>query len=328
MYSLSAESATELFTGCCRSILRDGWTVNPRGMPTTEILGAHLVLRQPRQRLVQLPPDRVLNPAFAAAEALWILSGSDDDWIFTFNERLRHFADDGRLQGAYGPRLRRWRGHRDQLDAVRRVLEQDGSSRQAVIQLFDPARDFNGHRDVPCTLGYRFYVRNGRLIMITSMRSQDCWLGLPYDVFTTTIMHELLAGWLDVEMGNYHHVVDSLHLYDRHAERARRLPSPSDCGGQPSFPSLRVHWEDFDELLRQVIAGEPVGEPGWDDFSAVMASYRLWKQGDADNARALLDAERGLLTDALRRWYELLETGNAAIAPIPVASAQRGRRTA
>jgi hypothetical protein len=53
---------------------------------------------------------------------------------------------------------------------------------------------------VPCTLGYRSFVRDGRLHMYTTMRSQHLWLGLPYDIFATTLLQELLAGWLGVEM--------------------------------------------------------------------------------------------------------------------------------
>jgi hypothetical protein len=44
--------------------------------------------------------------------------------------------------------------------------------------------------------------------MHTTMRSQHLWLGLPYDIFATTLLQELLAGWLGVEMGKYHHFVD------------------------------------------------------------------------------------------------------------------------
>ncbi|MGI8311711.1 thymidylate synthase [Saccharopolyspora hattusasensis] len=321
MHSLSAGSATGLFVKACRAIRAHGTPVAPRGLHTTELLGAHLRLARPRYRFVDATPARMLNPAFAAAEAVWILSGSDDPWIFTFNERLRRFADHGRLQGAYGPRLRNWSGC-DQLDTVRRVLEGDGASRQAMIQLFDPARDFAGYRDVPCTLGYRFYVRSGRLVMFTTMRSQDVWLGLPYDIFTTTVLQELLAGWLEVQLGDYHHLVDSLHLYDQHAEHAAVADQPAaDAGAEQ--PSLRVPWEDFDAMLAQIIAGEAVGHGGWDDFATVLASYRLWKDGEFDNARALLRPTGGPLSSALARWYELLNTAPGRIAPAPVAGTGR-----
>jgi thymidylate synthase len=136
------------------------------------VLGAHLLLTDPRRRFVSVPPVRVLNPAFAVAEALWILSGSDEPWIFTYDRSLERYADEGRLKGAYGPRMRQWRGV-DQLGHVRRLLRRDPDSRQAVIQLYDPQRDTCGHRDVPCTLNYRFFLWRGRLEMHTTMRSND-----------------------------------------------------------------------------------------------------------------------------------------------------------
>lgn len=220
MIVLTAGSASELFTAACQAVLLNGRVVCPRDLTTTEVIGAHLCLTNPRRRLVDIPPVRVINPAFAVAEALWILSGSDAPWIFDYNDRLRIYADDGVLRGAYGPRLRRWDGQIDQLDAVRQQLIEDRDSRRGVIQLYDPSRDHRGYRDVPCTLGYRFFIRDGRLIMHTSMRSQDLWLGFPYDIFTTTLIHELMAGWLGVELGEYHHHVDSLHLYADNAEAA------------------------------------------------------------------------------------------------------------
>ncbi|TDD40286.1 thymidylate synthase [Saccharopolyspora elongata] len=326
MHTLSAGSATELFTAACRCLRTHGSAVAPRGLATTELLGTHLHLTRPRYRFVDEAPARVINAAFAAAEAVWILSGSDEPWIFDFNKRLRRFTDHGRLQGAYGPRLRNWQG-RDQLDTVRRVLEDDDQSRQAVIQLFNPARDFSGHRDVPCTLGYRFYIRSGRLVMFTTMRSQDTWLGFPYDIFTTTLLQELLAGWLGVGLGEYHHLVDSLHLYDDHLALAETLDTlpvghQAEAGAQLD---LRVPWEDFDTLLAQITAGELVGHAGWDDFAIVLASYRRWKAGDRDNARALLTGSDQLLSAALRRWYELLESEPHRIASAPATPNARGR---
>lgn len=321
MLSLVADDATRLFARTCASVSRRGRDVAPRGMPTREVLGAELVLRNPRERLIDAAPVRVLNPAFAAAEALWILSGSDGEWIFTFNERLRRFTDYGRLQGAYGPRLRRWRGEIDQLDAVRRKLLSDPSTRQAVITLFDPATDFVGYRDVPCTLGYRFSLRDGALHMFTSMRSQDAWLGLPYDLFTFTILHELLAGWVDAELGEYHHAVDSLHLYENHMTPAAGLPSP--LGPRSAMPPLAVPWRDFDALLSQVIAGEQVGHVGWDDFAVVLASYRRWKGGNRDAAQATIANKSGPLATALRDWYALLTDRPETIAAAPATPSSR-----
>ncbi len=305
MIVLTADNANTLFTSACRAITDFGEPVSPRGMATTEILGAHLRLTQPRRRFVDVPPLRLLNPAFAVAEALWILSGSDGDWIFQYNRALTRYADDGILRGAYGPRMRRWNGI-DQLDRTRQLLQQDPDSRQAVIQLYDPQRDTLGHRDVPCTLGYRFYLRRGRLHMHTTMRSQDVWLGFPYDIFTNTLIQELLAGWLGADLGDYHHHIDSLHLYAEHASAAEQLahdPNPS-----PVMPEVAIPWNIADQVLRNTITEPPTRglTVAWAAFADILASYRAWTTGHRDHARTLLTHTDSDLARALERWYDHL----------------------
>lgn len=311
MIVLLGQSANELYVEACNAVDRDGLRVSPRGMGTVEILGAHMCLREPRRRYVDVPPVRVINPAFAVAEAVWILSGSDDPWIFRYNRSLRQYADNGRLQGAYGPRMRCWQGTVDQLDRVRTLLGQDPESRQAVIQLFDPSRDGRGHRDVPCTLSYRFYVRQDRLEMHTTMRSQDLWLGFPYDLFTATILQELLAGWLGVELGAYHHHVDSLHLYEQHIDAARMLVEHS--GRSAAMPPLNLPWAALQDVVTGVVDevlpdGTP---PEWRGFARMLASYRAWTSGDRTGARSLASSVPGDLGRALERWYARLTAGPA-----------------
>jgi hypothetical protein len=202
MTSLTADSIAELFSGAV-TLAKSGEKISPRGMATHEVRDVHLLLTQPRARLLYAPPARIVNPAFAVAETVWHLSGSDAAWIFDYNNRLRQFADEGVLLGAYGPRMRNWAGKVDQLARVVEILQADPDSRRALIQLYDPAQDAAGHKDVPCTLGFRFHLRAGRLHMATMMRGQDVWIGMPYDVFFYTVLHELVAGWLDAELASF-----------------------------------------------------------------------------------------------------------------------------
>jgi len=318
MITVYGGSANELFLGACRAVITHGQQVSPRGLETREALGAHLVLADPRNRLVDLPPGRVLNPAFAVAEAVWILSGSDDPWIFDYNRNLAQYADQGVLQGAYGPRMRSWHGRVDQLDQVRRLLHQDPDSRQGVIQLFDPERDRQGFRDVPCTLGYRFFLRDSRLHMHTTMRSQDVWLGLPYDLFAATLLQELLAGWLGAGLGEYRHTVDSLHLYARDAQAALALPS--DLPAPEPMAALDAAWDGFDDLLARVLLDDlpPDAAEPWRAFAAVMASYRSWGRGQFADALGRAEQAPGLLGRALERWYLRLSER------IPTSASDRG----
>jgi thymidylate synthase len=312
MKLLSGQSAAELFADAAHLVLADGVQVAPRGKPTLEVLGVQMILTQPRCRLIHLPPTRVLNSAFAVAEALWILSGSDNKWIFDFNSQLAQYADNGVLQGAYGPRLRRWHGV-DQLDTVRRRLLEDPDTRQAVVQLFDPARDHSGHSDVPCTIGYRFFLRGNQLHMHTSMRSQDLWMGFPYDVFTATLIQELVAGWIGAEVGVYRHSVDSLHLYAQHWQSASQLPAE---GSGAQMPPVNVAWERLDDTLAAVIGGRGNHANGeWDVFARTLASYRRWKSGQREAAQSLAATIPGVLGEAMQGWYAHLASGALAAVP-------------
>ncbi|MFE0187617.1 thymidylate synthase [Streptomyces sp. NPDC059008] len=299
MTKLIADSVAELFTGAV-SLAKGGEKVSPRGMGTREILDVSMRLTQPRARLLYAPPVRLVNPAFAVAETVWHLSGSDAPWIFDYNTRLRRYADDGLLRGAYGPRMRNWAGEVDQLHRIVEILQDDPDSRRATIQLYDPARDAAGHKDVPCTLGFRFHMRSGRLHMSTTMRGQDVWIGMPYDLFFFTTLHELVAGWLGADLGDYHHHVDSLHIYEHDLEKADALTA---VAGSPVMPELVTPWEGFEQLLDRAQAGEETGHPGWDAMAQTMRSYRLWKGGQREQATRVAGAIGGPLGAALTAWY-------------------------
>ncbi|MGW1928525.1 thymidylate synthase [Streptomyces sp. NPDC001919] len=302
MTSLTADSIAELFVGAV-ALAKSGESVSPRGMATREVLDVHMRLTRPRARLLYAPPSRIVNPAFAVAETVWILSGSDEPWIFDYNSKLRQYADDGVLRGAYGPRMRKWAGAVDQLARVVEILKQDPDSRRALIQLYDPARDAAGHKDVPCTLGFRFYLRDGRLHMSTTMRGQDVWIGMPYDLFFYTVLHELVAGWIGAELGDFHHHVGSLHIYEDHLVQAEELTS---IVVSVDMPDLATPWEEFDALLHQVKTGDVTGHAGWDTMSETLRSYQLWKGDQREQATALAGKIDGPLGQAMTAWYDEL----------------------
>jgi thymidylate synthase len=75
------------------------------------------------------------------------------------------------------------------------------TSRRAVIQIFNAEDIAAIHREIPCTTTLQFFVRNERLDMVTTMRSNDAYLGLPHDVFCFTMLQEIIARSLGREIG-------------------------------------------------------------------------------------------------------------------------------
>jgi thymidylate synthase len=192
-----------------------------RGGATLEVLHAALSIENPRQRWIG-SREPAMSPAFALAEVIWIVTGRNDSaFLNFFNHRLPRFAGEGETYyGAYGFRLRNAFGI-DQLRQAASALRNSPDNRQVVLQMWDcrlDLPDFSGKprsADIPCNIVSMLKVRDGRLHWTQIMRSNDLFLGLPHNINQFTTIQEVLAGWIGVEVGQYYHVSDSLHLYER-----------------------------------------------------------------------------------------------------------------
>lgn len=188
---------------------------------SSEIMGALLYLKNPRARLSR---TETKGKAFSAiGELLWYLSGDNKlDFITYYLPLYKKFSDDQlTIYGGYGPRLYNLRGSYNQIQNVIDLLGRKQSTRQAVIQLFDGEDIVNTHKDIPCTCTLQFLIRNNKLHLYTTMRSNDAFIGLPHDIFAFTMLQELIAKTLDVKLGHYKHFVASLHLYEDSKDKAK-----------------------------------------------------------------------------------------------------------
>jgi thymidylate synthase len=228
------------------------WAQASRGGETEELLHAAFTVRDPRQRWV-VSREPALNPAFAIAEVIWILSGRNDAAFLNYwNRRLPDFAGKGETyHGAYGYRLREHFGL-DQLERAYRALQNEPDGRQVVLQIWDSRIDFPNEQgqavseDIPCNISAMLKVRQGRLEWTQIMRSNDLFLGLPHNFVQFTAVQEVLAGWLGVEPGTYTHWSDSLHLYSPDVERAQANTSLTV---EPNTDSLCLPKTESDRVL-------------------------------------------------------------------------------
>jgi len=220
MFVAEALSASELWaTAWAEIALHGNHRTHARGN-YRDSLHSVLALNDPRQRWV-LSRKPAINPAFAIAEVIWIVQGRIDAKFLTpWNRALVKYAGDEEQQyGAYGERVRARFGF-DQLERAADVLSNNSEQRQVVIQIWDPQSDFpsaDGHsrsRDIPCNVSSILKVVDGRLEWLQVMRSNDLVRGLPYNLVQWTSVQEVMAGWMNLDVGSYVHVADSLHVYD------------------------------------------------------------------------------------------------------------------
>lgn len=236
------DNGDQFLKAAANHVLLHGMRASPRGKDVLECTSPVVIeLTNVRQPLV-LNTARRANYKFGMAEACWIASGADDvKSVAKYNRRMMSFSDDERtLWGAYGPRVV------GQLPHVIASLKSDRESRQAVITTWRPqvpsvdgssweamraagVVDWNSDtpspawdgaswktKDTPCTVAWHFQLRYGMLQLTVFMRSNDLWLGLPYDVLSFTTVQRMVAAILGCDVGTYFHVVSNLHVYDEH----------------------------------------------------------------------------------------------------------------
>ena len=233
---------------------------NSRAGETKELLHTILSVSEPRNRWVASRRPTI-NPAFALAEVIWIMRGCRDAKFLTFfNSSLPKFVGNGRTyHGAYGHRLRS-RFSLDQLDQAYNVLLHNPNSRQVVLQIWSVEDDFPRRsgkpaaKDVPCNVSSLLKVRDGRLMWTQIMRSNDLHRGTPYNFIQFTTLQEVIAGWLGLEMGEYVHVADSLHVYQSDlADHGgyQRLPSVSNTDSL-ALPKAKseIAWRNLELFTR------------------------------------------------------------------------------
>lgn len=296
---------------------------------TDEILHAALCLRNPRERwAVSRYP--ALNPAFSLVEVIWILRGRRDSAFPNyFNSQLSNYAGKGEFyHGAYGYRLR-GRGD-DQMLRAYEALKSNGASRQVVLQIWDsqldlPAADGSSMApDIPCNICALLKIRDGRLEWTQIMRSNDMHIGLPYNLVQFTSLQEVMAGWLNVGIGDYHHLSDSLHIYDSakaDVMQANQTDAPRNCDslGGP-FEVTELAAIKLENLIEKIIdqnvgakdlkkAFDSLDAPeAWRNIGAVVAAEGLRKRRAlTEMAGVIGECTNALFCFMFERWRQRVE---------------------
>jgi thymidylate synthase len=241
-----------------------------------------------------------------------------DDLPGRYVKNLYNFSDDGHTwRGGYGPRIRRFDGtlgqynvgYRqvrerpghwtiDQLKYAIQTLQKDPSSRQAVINIADPVKDYYDSNfprqevvlqtlDVPCTRSLHFMMSpDGKLDLYTHMRSNDLIWGLSaVNVFNFTLMQQYIAEILGVSVGSYYHIADNLHYYENFEYMVYSFAGYEDSYGQwfdmqQTPPAFNV--KDLEEL---------------DDFAETIYLYETSLYFEKEDKASLFDRQRRVVEE-------------------------------
>ena len=166
----------------------------------------------------------------AADELLWMVQKQSNN-INDLNSKIwNKWADpDGSIGKTYGYQLNKpmWSqdGQRlfmDQVEYVLETLRKDPSSRQAVLDMWNP-EELCEMNLPPCVYSSVWNIIGGRLNCMVVQRSADYPVGVPFDTTEYAILVHLFARDLGVKPGVLTHVMGDSHIYANQIEGVHQL---------------------------------------------------------------------------------------------------------
>tara|TARA_R110002020_G_scaffold155063_3_gene335873 strand:- start:52 stop:723 length:672 start_codon:yes stop_codon:yes gene_type:complete len=153
---------------------------------------------------------------YAQAEWQWYLSADPSiDKLGEIYGKIppiwERMADSNRcVRSNYG-----WQWNRNnQIDYVIAKLKENPDTRHAAISIYDAKEWDTYKKDTPCTYAVQFTIIKGKLNMSVYMRSNDIWYGFCNDQYQFSMLQQLVAERLNLQIGWYYHHAHNMHLYN------------------------------------------------------------------------------------------------------------------
>lgn len=213
----------QAFLGSLLEIQNHASIVEARGSKTKEIIGKNFIIQDPTELDINVP-QRKFSSSYAITEWLWYVSKNRkvnniekfaNTWYIIKDEK-------GEVESNYGTYLTlQWAW-------VLKELYDDPHSRRATFAINQVHHKGANKQDYPCTQYLQFMVRDNKLHMFASMRSNDAVYGFCNDVFTFALFQQLMLNELNsrgrnYELGNYYHAANSFHVYERHFDMVESI---------------------------------------------------------------------------------------------------------
>lgn len=158
-------------------------------------------------------------------ELLWFLKG-DTNIAYLKEHGVRiwdEWADEnGDLGPVYGSQWRSWETpegkHIDQISNVVEAIKQNPDSRRHLVSAWNVA-EIEQMKLPPCHFVFQFYVADGKLSCMLTMRSVDTFLGLPFNIASYALLTHMVAQQCDLEVGEFIWSGGDVHIYTNHMEQ-------------------------------------------------------------------------------------------------------------
>lgn len=155
-----------------------------------------------------------------------------DDLTLTKDEFVKRAKEGGLteedldLGDVYGKQWRKYGEMEvDQLVKLVEGINTNPTGRRHIINAWNPSDIEKGELALPpCHVMTQWYVRDGKYLDLQLyVRSNDVFLGMPYNIASYAIMAHIIAEMTGYEVGKFKYVIGDAHLYLNHIEQAKEL---------------------------------------------------------------------------------------------------------
>lgn len=136
----------------------------------------------------------------------------------------------------------------DQLQYVINEIKRNPTSRRIVMSYWNPV-DFDKMVLYPCHFSVEFYVTNdNKLDCLFNMRSSDVFLGLPFNIFSYTVLTYIIALKCDLEPGRLIYIGGDIHIYKNHIEQINKQLDRLVRSSPKLILNDEIKYKDFSEI--------------------------------------------------------------------------------
>ncbi|MDR2760944.1 MAG: thymidylate synthase [Rickettsiales bacterium] len=204
-----------------RNVLENGARKDDRtGVGTVSLFGT-----QTRYNLddgFPLATTKKIHLKSVIYELLWFLRGETNIKYLKENgvKIWDEWADEnGELGPVYGKQWRDFNGV-DQIAKAVDALKNNPNSRRIIVSAWNP-EVVDRMALPPCHTMFQFYTLNGRLSCQLYQRSADCFLGVPFNIASYSLLTMMFAQVCDLQAGDFAHVTGDTHIYLNHLEQVK-----------------------------------------------------------------------------------------------------------
>jgi len=173
------------------------------------------------------------------AELFWFLRGETN--IATLNATIwdSWIDKNGDLGRIYGAQWRTWQTANseviDQIANVIKSIKTDPDSRRHLVNAWNVG-ELNQMALPPCHYSFQFYVENGKLSCMYNIRSNDLFLGLPFNIASYALLTHIIANICGLGVGEIIATLGDAHVYLNHLEAIEKYLSNE----QHALPTLQI----------------------------------------------------------------------------------------